>query len=617
MNRSRVRPSDRVRVVATLAALGLFAAACQSSNEDCSVTDTCPNTAPSASITSPANSSTFDEFVSVAFAGSATDAEDGTLTGAALVWTSSLDGAIGTGVSFNKADLSVGVHTITLTATDSEGAAGTASIQITILVVVNQPPVATITSPANGGSAAAGANVIFTGSATDPEDGSITGAALVWTSDLDGTIGTGTGFSTTTLSGGTHQITLTATDSDAAVGTDMISFSITGGGAPVVAITAPVNQGNGAPNTVFEGAGVTFTGSGTDPEDGPLTGASLVWTSNVDGQIGTGETFSTSALSDGMHTVTLTGTDVDSNEGKETVLVIVKPPSAAGYQIHIRLSEGVTLSAGQQIAVDDAVTKLQAAITGDVGDIGSFTRAAGSCAGASTPALSESLDDVIIYLEFVPIDGPGGTVGSAGPCLFRGGTAFSALGGMRFDTDDLNQIEALGLLDDIIVHEMMHVLGFGTFWESPVDLLEQPSDPANPTHVPGMTDTHFTGAAALAEFAAIGGGSYTGGNIVPVENDTGNFGPGSLDGHWRESVFDEELMTPQANLGSNPMSSLTIASFADLGYTVDLGAADPYSQVFSIVLGPAGERVTVDLSGDLWRGRLDAIEPDGTIRRVR
>ncbi|MFQ5529829.1 MAG: leishmanolysin-related zinc metalloendopeptidase, partial [Gemmatimonadota bacterium] len=288
-----------------------------------------------------------------------------------------------------------------------------------------------------------------------------------------------------------------------------------------------------------------------------------------------------------------------------------------GFQIHIRQSEGVTLSAGQQAAVSSAVTKLQAAITGDLGDIGSLTRAAGTCAGATTPALDESLDDVIIYLEFVPIDGPGGTVGSAGPCLVRTGTALSALGGMRFDTDDLAAIEALGLLPDIIVHEMMHVLGFGTFWESPIAYLVEPSDPANPEWVSGMTDTHFTGPAALAEFAAIGGGSYTGGNIVPVENDTGTFGPGSLDGHWRESVFGEELMTPAANLPSNPMSTLTIASFSDLGYTVSLAAADPYSKVFSIVLGPAAPRVTVDLSGDVWRGRIDAIDPDGTIRRVR
>ncbi len=618
MSRLRNRPKNRVKAAGVLAALGLLAAGCSNSNEDCSVTGTCPNTAPSASITSPANNSMFDEFVPVSFAGTASDAEDGSLTGTSLVWTSSLDGAIGTGTSFSKSDLSIGVHTITLTATDSDGASGTASVQLTIVVVPNQPPVVTITAPADGGSATIGTSVTFTGNASDPEDGPITGAALVWTSDLDGVIGTETSFATTTLSGGAHRIVLTATDSEAAAGTDTITFSITGAGIPVVAITAPTNQGTGAPNTVFEGAGVTFTATATDLEDGPLTGASVVWTSNVDGQIGTGTSFMTSVLNEGMHTVTLTATDSDSNETKETVLVIVKPADAAGFQIQIRLSEGVTLSVSQQAAVDAAKAKMEAMITGDVANFGLLTRAAGSCGGASTPALNESIDDLIIYLEFVPIDGPGMTVGSAGWCLARGGSLLPLLGGMKFDTADLDFIESFGLLEAVIRHEMMHVLGFGVTWDpSLLNLVKEVSDPNNPAWMDGFTDTFFDGLAALTEFAAIGGGSYTGGNIVPVENDTTSYGIGSLDGHWREGVFFSELMTPSANVGANPLSSLTIASFEDLGYTVDLGEAEAYSQTFSIVFGDQAKPQVIDLSGDVWQGQLHVVEPDGTLRRIR
>ena len=67
------------------------------------------------------------------------------MAGGSLVWTSTLDGQIGTGVSFSRSDLSPGTHEITLTATDSDGAAGTASVSIT----VNGIPTASITSPAN------------------------------------------------------------------------------------------------------------------------------------------------------------------------------------------------------------------------------------------------------------------------------------------------------------------------------------------------------------------------------------------------------------------------------------------------------------------------------------
>lgn len=90
-------------------------------------------TNPVASITTPANNSTnVAPGVAVSFAGTGTDAEDGTLTGSSLVWTSNLDGQIGVGTSFSKSNLSVGVHTITLTVLDSSGRTGTASRTVTI-----------------------------------------------------------------------------------------------------------------------------------------------------------------------------------------------------------------------------------------------------------------------------------------------------------------------------------------------------------------------------------------------------------------------------------------------------------------------------------------------------
>ena len=62
------------------------------------------NTAPSVAISSPANGSTFDSGALVSFAGSAADAEDGNLSGY-IAWTSSLDGALGTGASLSSSPL--------------------------------------------------------------------------------------------------------------------------------------------------------------------------------------------------------------------------------------------------------------------------------------------------------------------------------------------------------------------------------------------------------------------------------------------------------------------------------------------------------------------------------
>ncbi|AHG87655.1 glycoside hydrolase family 18 [Gemmatirosa kalamazoonensis] len=90
----------------------------------------------------------------------------------------------------------------------------------------NQAPTASISAPTSGATYTQGASVTFTGAGTDPEDGALSGASLVWTSSINGQIGTGTSFSTTTLSAGTHTITLTATDSKGAKGTVTRSITI-------------------------------------------------------------------------------------------------------------------------------------------------------------------------------------------------------------------------------------------------------------------------------------------------------------------------------------------------------------------------------------------------------
>jgi len=112
---------------------------------------------------------------------------------------------------------------------------------------------------------------------------------------------------------------------------------------------------------------------------------------------------------------------------------------------------------------------------------------------------------------------------------------------------------------------MGHVLGFGTLWTN-FNFL---ADPA----LDGGLDPAFTGPLAMAEFDTEGGAAYTGAK-VPVEN-TGGYG--TADSHWRESVFGNELMTGWIGYPPNPLSGVTIASLADLGYQVDMTKADAFS----------------------------------------
>lgn len=119
-----------LRASATLlAAAGLVLVAGCGDDEGATGPD---NQDPEVQITAPPDNSTFAVNEEVVFRGSATDPEDGNLTGDALVWTTQSGLVLGQGEEIAVSDLSVGVHTITLTATDSDFGRGSASITVTI-----------------------------------------------------------------------------------------------------------------------------------------------------------------------------------------------------------------------------------------------------------------------------------------------------------------------------------------------------------------------------------------------------------------------------------------------------------------------------------------------------
>ncbi|GKQ36200.1 leishmanolysin [Streptomyces sp. A012304] len=176
------------------------------------------------------------------------------------------------------------------------------------------------------------------------------------------------------------------------------------------------------------------------------------------------------------------------------------------------------------------------------------------------------IDDLLIEAEGVAIDGPNKVLGQAGPTDFRersaqSGAFLPAKGLMRFDTADLEQMEARNTLVDVITHEMGHVLGIGTRWRF-FGLLKGAGG-SNPT---------FVGEGAMAEFAALLG------QEDPTPVPVANFGePGTRDSHWREAVFVNELMSPFISGTDNPLSRMTAASLGDMGYQVDLEGAEPYT----------------------------------------
>jgi hypothetical protein len=89
---------------------------------------------PTVEIVSPANGLIADFGAAVPFAGTVTDSFDDDPT-ASLTWISDRDGAIGTGGSFDRSSLSLGVHVITASYTDSHGLSDSATVTITVEIL--------------------------------------------------------------------------------------------------------------------------------------------------------------------------------------------------------------------------------------------------------------------------------------------------------------------------------------------------------------------------------------------------------------------------------------------------------------------------------------------------
>ena len=198
------------------------------------------------------------------------------------------------------------------------------------------------------------------------------------------------------------------------------------------------------------------------------------------------------------------------------------------------------------------------------------------------PATGEimKVDDLRFTAELLygsDSDGAGGLLGFGGPYVYEDYSLMPReqpyIGLMAFDSADTGWLLGDGLWDDVVLHEMLHVMGVGTIWE-PLGLV---SDSAN-----GLV---FTGENALAQYLA----DYSDADLLDHGWTDAN-GNGSITddvtgvpiqgGHLRESVFGEALMTPYLDttdsagnpLTELPLTNVTIASLADLGYSIDEGA---------------------------------------------
>lgn len=169
------------------------------------------------------------------------------------------------------------------------------------------------------------------------------------------------------------------------------------------------------------------------------------------------------------------------------------------------------------------------------------------------------IDDVLIGYEFKYIDGKGKILGMAGPKTARidRETSTTISGVMMFEEIDF---EAMTEEDRLLVvmHEMGHVLGLGTYL----------SIHCGTECVSG--NNIYSCEKASTEYSKLFGN----------QNASLTLEPGTC-AHWSEDAFKSssksELMTPYFEKGKyQPISRVTVAALADIGYTVNMHAADPW-----------------------------------------
>ncbi len=296
--------------------------------------------APTAEIALPLAGGKYYSDQLVTFEGTVSDGEDDAAD-LVVAWESSLDGVLagvadepdGSGGLLGSATLSEGEHFLTLTVTDTSGKEARDSVTV-VVGPPNSSPTCEITSPESGAAGAEGLSVTFLGLAEDVDidNGEL---SVAWESDKDGALGESTpdsdgtvSFAIDTLSINTHTITLTVTDEVGARCTTSALYTV--GTPPSLVVTAPTTG-----EVVNEGEPVDFEAAVSDGEDLP-TSIAMSWVSSLDGEFSTQSAdstgaiaFSTTALSPGAHTLTVTATDTAGLYAQRTLaLTINQVPTA-------------------------------------------------------------------------------------------------------------------------------------------------------------------------------------------------------------------------------------------------------------------------------------------------
>ncbi|MHB0948514.1 MAG: leishmanolysin-related zinc metalloendopeptidase [Gemmatimonadaceae bacterium] len=293
----------------------------------------------------------------------------------------------------------------------------------------------------------------------------------------------------------------------------------------------------------------------------------------------------------------------------------VTAEATSNFTLEVRFF-GTPPAADQRQLFVAAAQRIRGVVTGAVPPVPVQLNLASdsACSMKGLPVVNETMKGMVVFAAVDSIDGRGKTLAQAGGCLLRrfvvagDSVQLPLVGIMVFDRDDWSTMLAQGNLQDVITHEMLHLVGVGRSMWVPKKLLR---DEGTPT-------VSFIGSRAIKGCQDANGATVCG-TGVPVEN-TGS--AGTVGTHWREITFGSELMTGFADKCvpgqpcRYPLSGITAGALQDIGYVVNFAAADSYSLPFG-----AQARVMTAEPGVEWERPLAIptweVLPSGERRRVK
>ncbi|MEX2535256.1 MAG: leishmanolysin-related zinc metalloendopeptidase [Trueperaceae bacterium] len=264
----------------------------------------------------------------------------------------------------------------------------------------------------------------------------------------------------------------------------------------------------------------------------------------------------------GTHRLRLRVTDDRGAIGEAETTVIAREGigSASGFQIETQYPSG-RVGGREQQAFESAAERWSRLIVGELADTFVQAHQVEQACGSGY-RYSGTIDDLLLFGDVQDIDGPGGIVGMAGACLIRS-DGLPLVGLIILDAADTDFLASSRNLELVVLHELGHVLDMSLHgWQRRGLLVHD-----QPRCYDSRT-VQYTGEAARSEFERLGGSGH-----VPVED---NGVMGTACSHWNEETFGTELMTGYLDSDSR-LSRVTAAALADMGYSVDMDAADDYS----------------------------------------